>query len=92
MKRTQLAAAAVLAATPALAANSSLRRLSTHRLHQRQMEQAKIVTDSERVIRARIAQLNELLTELEKEDARIKLLMHDHYERLEHHLEQEQAT
>jgi len=49
-----------------------------------------MMSDSERVIRARMAQLTELLTELDGEDARMKLLMHDHYERLDH-LEQEQA-
>jgi hypothetical protein len=46
------------------------------------------MTDSEKAIRARIAQLTELFTELKQEDARMKVLMHDHYERLEHHLEQ----
>ena len=52
---------------------------------------SKQMSDSERVIRARMAHLTELLTELEGEDARMKLLMHDHYERFDH-LEQEQAN
>jgi hypothetical protein len=50
------------------------------------------MSDSERVIRARIAQLTELFTELKQEDARMKVLMHDHYERLERHLEQARSA